>query len=64
MTDVVCDNFDDGADFATTALIMASIMAEDGWDTESDMEMPGYVIGAGTEAFCPEHSHLVEDFSG
>lgn len=55
----ICNGWDDGLTFEGLALAGVSVLIDEGWDTDTDYEMLGYVIGVGTEAFCPEHSDKI-----
>lgn len=54
-----CNGWDDGLNFEAIGLVALGVLMDDGWDSDADFEMLGYVIGAGTEAFCPEHGDKV-----
>lgn len=55
----ICNGWDDGLTFEGLALTGVSVLIDEGWDSDTDYEMLGYVIGVGTEAFCPEHSDKI-----
>jgi hypothetical protein len=50
-----CGAFDVGASSEELFMI---VIAEMGLDNENGLNDVAYILGAGTEAFCPEHSHL------
>jgi hypothetical protein len=53
---VTCDAWDSGLTLEAIILTALGVLLDEGWDSETDFDMAGYVIGVGTEAFCPEHS--------
>ena len=56
----ICDLWDDGLTFEGIGLGAISVLNDQGWNSDTDHEMLGYVIGAGTEAFCPAHSDKLD----
>lgn len=55
----ICNGWDDGLTFEGLALAGVTVLIDEGWDSDTDYEMLGYVIGVATEAFCPEHSDKI-----
>ena len=56
---LLCDGWRDGLTFDEMALINIEVMDQAGWYEETDIEMLGYAMGVGTEAFCPEYNHVL-----
>ena len=51
-----CQALDAGASYEEIATVAVLSLAENDSLTDANVEAMGYIIGAGVEAFCPQHS--------
>jgi len=59
LAELWCEAWATGMSFDVLAVSSIDVFAEIGYDTDTDIEMLGFAIGAGTDALCPEYNDRI-----